>query len=1642
MSSTVAFTVDREHPYLGPEYYREVNKDFFYGRNHDIQQLLKLVQRNPVTVLSGKSGLGKSSLIHAGLIPKLREADYLPVYLRFNFEDPKLELLDNFKSSISDQCRRIDPTLPDFGNQTLWEYFHRIRILNGYVIPVLILDQFEELFTRGDSFPDQVKNFLTEITDLVENQIPLSIQQTYRGQKIPIDINSQNYRILFSLREDYLARMEMLGLYMPSLKKSRYRIVQMTEEQALEAIYQPGKAILSEAASKKILQLIYEAQKENSTVRNWPSQMEIEPFILSLVCFHINNLRLERNELKITGELLQKIKVKNIIERFYEDSVSFLSPKARNILEEKLLTNEGFRKPQPKTDLVQKGILSKDDIDDLIDKRILRREIWSDNEYVELIHDILVPVIKERLNILKENKKKNKILARAAWVLFGALMINLLIWEIYNGKQNKELVSLNNQQDSLIIIKESLNNDLTLKNDSLKLTTDSLKTKTNQLELQKIISDSLRKVAEKERDNANVNAAMAAEAEASANKSRDEIKNAIIQEKKRTIEKLELLKDLTPEEQWRAENIITNVSAYLWLKEDDASLDTLVQLLQHYEEYIPADYGLNTPEGQTDFVQDSLYWPLTLVYNPDRSFSWQGFTNYWQTFSVYLVETWGIPTPWKIKFSEDNKLPLDQMMISVPGLENMSFRLPEKKGYILVTKNGLKDERLIQFFDDNEKNWELIESLKYNGPWYLAPKWTQPIFKVGGHNTSPGEAGIALVFASELLNNPEYLLNTEVTKLLLEQIYDVAPTTVAEALKNGNGIEGIKETLINIVKFGYSLSDLEYYLDFLADVPYDSPSTVSYRLTDPRLTIEMQPIQLQGKRSKSEGDNYDSIFYNGRFNYYKNSLQYLESAAKIRIYLGSETYIRCKSKKEETKPEFFEIMDNVRGDIYHQFGLQLPQITYQPEDILRKDEMRIELLNQNIHDTPAKGFIPEYSKFFEKLREEMLFRCSMNRISWITPGTVQDLLNGFSLDLADWFAKHYTPTDLKNILRAVISPQPDELEFYANDQYNEAISSIPSENTIFNDKWLLKSMVFWLQTGIDPLNLEQLREALIKTQYARLYEVDISGIDPKIEDLVIEGIQQLEEGSIEKAEDYFKEAVRKNQLTAVNSFLIHYRDYAKLKIDDVISIYQIIPGDLNSSISLYNNQLMDLEIYLQNNKKILDQRVLLNVYAILLDNYMKRNFFSKADQIVQDIFELSNKDEWDISEKYLVGYYCLKSNSRHKSAPERMTDINNLLTEAIKLWPADKLDRIYKEIIDLMIQDFYDLDWSARLLMDLADQRPENFWVNYYTGHFLANKVQYQYSQAALNYLDKAEKSIPVEGSGRLKAWLDLSRGNAYYIMSGYPEKEDWLKIKEKDEALLQNLIEKTSNDLYGWPQKKEAVQLLYNLYIVYNELDRAELLISMELIANPSDKDYLECKFFTLLAKGDVGSALLVAKNLTEIDNKYFFNLSMVQILKNDDNSEYTCNRFFETDHEYKDYIRLWLYYYFSTNGQTEKAQLLIEKRWKQIEDTTWAARMENGDYSVIREILIGYYHGNDIEDIVFKPLNDKQNFENYPISKTSPYQGLRCEIYFYKALLHAAKGEQTEFKENLKLAASTNFYSYYEYQIARYMLNQIGGD
>src|SRR5512135_847643 len=183
--STVS--IDPDHPWLGISSYTEETREYFHGRAEEVAELARRVQRKNLTVLFGQSGLGKTSLLRAGLVPRLRGEGYCPVYVRIDYAPESPPPAEQIKQAIFKATAAAGHwTRPGTAieGESLWEFLHHrgdlLRDASGRtLLPLLIFDQFEEIFTLAqadDTGRQRARRFLEDLADLAENRPPAALE--------------------------------------------------------------------------------------------------------------------------------------------------------------------------------------------------------------------------------------------------------------------------------------------------------------------------------------------------------------------------------------------------------------------------------------------------------------------------------------------------------------------------------------------------------------------------------------------------------------------------------------------------------------------------------------------------------------------------------------------------------------------------------------------------------------------------------------------------------------------------------------------------------------------------------------------------------------------------------------------------------------------------------------------------------------------------------------------------------------------------------------------------------------------------------------------------------------------------------------------------------------------------------------------------------------------------------------------------------------------------------------------------------------------------------------------------------------------------------------------------------------------------
>ncbi len=418
MSTDTSAPIQKDSLFIGLESYTEAQSNIFFGRDDEIDTLTSLIKANTLTIVFGKSGTGKTSLLNAGVFPKLRKDYFLPFRIRLDFKDNSANLVTQIKSTLKSEIDKYGfkvESYPD-SKTTLWEYFHSESLWKS-VSPILIFDQFEEIFTlakKSNHFGTaELSEFWEELGDLIENSIPEKLKEKFLNDKEKIDYNykNQKVKIVFAFREEFLPEFESISIKIPSLKSSRFRLMPMNGNQAYEVITKTWKNNIDQNEAYKIVGFFINEKDSNKSY----DLMEIEPSLLSQVCTYIDKERISEERDKISSDFLERYPKEKILHSIYNEvlnesnaAVLGTTPELTNdpkpvneFLEDKLITDEGYRTKYSLSE-VEKTLLPGIEV--------LKRKYFvrDDGKSIELTHDVLAPIIKD------DRETRRKAIASAA----------------------------------------------------------------------------------------------------------------------------------------------------------------------------------------------------------------------------------------------------------------------------------------------------------------------------------------------------------------------------------------------------------------------------------------------------------------------------------------------------------------------------------------------------------------------------------------------------------------------------------------------------------------------------------------------------------------------------------------------------------------------------------------------------------------------------------------------------------------------------------------------------------------------------------------------------------------------------------------------------------------------------------------------------------------------------------------------------------------------------------------------------------------------------------------------------------------------------------------------------------------------------
>ena len=423
-----------ESPYPGLRPYREDEQDRFFGREADKAILVDKILGNRLTLLFAASGVGKSSLLQAAVIPHLK-ADagenlsvvYSIDWVRDEHSTPLSRLHDAILKAL-----REDGTLPADAHPeagTLAELLEFCALFARTPL-VLILDQFEEFFRyqrHTAAFRPFIEQLATVITDAA---LPVSV--------------------VISMREDYAMELNAFKPQLPTLLfENFYRLEKLNRKAAKQAILDPARQVGCDYEDELLERLLKDLQDRKREQAGLPHQVApvqeleaVDPPYLQIVCAYLWKLKGADETTLRLANYDKAGGIDGILNYFLDDALNSLSSTEKQLASRAfdfLAAKRGIKMAYPLDVLASILRVQEAKLDKVLvklarrDMNILRDQTRNGMVWYELYHDMFSSSIDNWNRVWKKRKMRRRKIIVGPLVVIALVLLNSLLWSLQNG---------------------------------------------------------------------------------------------------------------------------------------------------------------------------------------------------------------------------------------------------------------------------------------------------------------------------------------------------------------------------------------------------------------------------------------------------------------------------------------------------------------------------------------------------------------------------------------------------------------------------------------------------------------------------------------------------------------------------------------------------------------------------------------------------------------------------------------------------------------------------------------------------------------------------------------------------------------------------------------------------------------------------------------------------------------------------------------------------------------------------------------------------------------------------------------------------------------------------------------------------------
>ncbi|MDF0602098.1 toll/interleukin-1 receptor domain-containing protein [Psychromarinibacter sp. C21-152] len=1057
-------------------------------------------------------------------------------------------------------------------------------------------------------------------------------------------------------------------------------------------------------------------------------------------------------------------------------------------------------------------------------------------------------------------------------------------------------------------------------------------------------------------------------------------------------------------------------------------------------QYAIAEYAIDAVDVPDDTV-------FELEYSAERVVDTRLFPVLWRSTANRLAERWGLPAPGQFRLIENPDYPPGRVVIRRAGEVVFDATLPGTDARHMLDVRSLDRDDLRRFFDENAEAFTSAEAATRSPDYYYVPDWSVPLWNAGRDRNAnsrvlPPGVDFTMILRTLLLERPGIVLDDVAVREVLKALPAPFDVTVREFV----AIRGARTTedVLDWARAGHPLRLLPFALaSFVADdaeglalggavIAPPVPDSVNELLPPPveADAEDAPPDEMEAAARAAEQARRSEL---------AASLRHVTfESAPVRVLVSPTTAdIRQPSSVEtansptiagDPSAGFAAARDTLKTRLMREFGLTGIEVALRPDARIEPGHFAVVTLDSDWTDAVVSGkTAADPQAVFDAIFEQVFEVVSTEPQRFVLPQTMPAYLEASSAARRSWALKTFSHTDLARLYAALLA----------------------SEKTrpMVRFDWLLGALVYSVAES-GPLDgaahLSLWRDVLHGAP------APAGSSDAAI--LVADGIAHLAADEVSVASADFERAIRLDPAAARAAFLSRYAEAET----------RLLQARLQSDCAeptrptLGTLETMQLEWFLDRSSGetasslSADDRLPFELCLIAAKGmHAPHQWLSDALAFAAS---LGDPDRLTPTQSGWLGRTIWQHHDPLGDGAGPLAVGRRFMLSGLAR--IDDLSTLYVVSSQLANDCYARLDRRPcmRRVMEMAETSGKPM-LALYAAEALAGSTLPEDRQrvaAMLDLFEAAYGQLPdLDGQGDpewFRAYISYLRGLLAFT-AGDPESGDWRRAR----IYLTEAKEHPAFRIHVVPILAKVVDALEG-HAAAEQVTNLALLAAPFSDAPPTELANLYAQRFSISIQAGHGETFLAemeklpqatgcAEDFTAHCVAPWIWRAVAQAVYRHGDWQTVARRVTaNVDHPYAALVSLILN---AQGGETAGAPALMRRRWQTVDPSLWPQRIELEDEGVWREILLGYAVGEFVEGLgpedLYAALEAPDAFAAHPLSKIGlPREEMLTEALFYGAMQAYADGDREAALELLRRSQGVGYRQALEHALALPLLAQ----